>query len=166
MSHARESQMRVDSGSGERREGAFAFRRRLSSSLQLIQTSGAPRPCLKKPGDGSRAAGDQPRRRHHARLLEAGCAQSCSTCRTPRHSKACATERFYRLACRSVCAARKSPRSRSATCTRTVAMTRCASSARADGAMRLPSTRRRPRACGHLDARDVHHHGAGERCAA
>ena len=40
------------------------------SPLQPVQASGVPRPCSAQSGDGSRAPGDQPRRRHHARFLE------------------------------------------------------------------------------------------------
>jgi hypothetical protein len=101
-------------------------------------------------GDGSRAAADQPATKAPRSPSRSRMRASCSTWRIPRHSKACATAQFYRLACRSACAARKSPPSRSVTCIRIVAMIRCASSARADGAMRLPSTRRRLGAYGHI----------------
>ena len=57
----------------------------------------------------------------------------------------CAIARFSPSVCRSGCGAPKSRRSRSATCTRTAAMIRCARRARAAAAMRSRSIRRRLR---------------------
>jgi integrase family protein with SAM-like domain len=51
---------------------------------------------------------------------------NCSTCRRRIRSLGCATARYCRSACRSGCGAPRSPRSRSAICIRTAAMTRCA----------------------------------------
>ena len=53
-----------------------------------------------------------------------------------------------RSGCRSGCAVPRSPRSRSATCTRTAGTTRCASCAKAEGATRWRSTRRPRRGYG------------------
>ena len=61
-------------------------------------------------------------------------------CPTPTRWQGCATAPCCRSACRPVFGAPRSPPSRSATCTGTGGMIRCASSARAGAATRSPST--------------------------
>jgi integrase len=63
-----------------------------------------------------------------------------------------AIARSCRSVFRSACGAPKSRRSRSATCTRTAAMSRCASHARAGAATPSRSTRRPPRLRAYLEA--------------
>ena len=95
-------------------------------AVLALQASGAARPRGAQPGRRGRAAGDQSRRRLDPRLRESAGAQTARRCRRRTRSPACATARSCRSACRSGCGAPRSPRSRSAICTRTAAMTRCA----------------------------------------
>ena len=199
------------------------IRRRLAALSSLYKHLVRHDHARAQPGRRGRAAGDQSRRRLDRSPSRKRRRANCSTCRPKTRSPGCAIARSCRSACRSGCAAPRSPRSRSAICTRTAAMTslrvmrkggrrdalainpQTAARLRAyleeaghgadiDGPLFRPlqaqrqaprgaprhgprrdrsrraQIRRRARArsrlLGALDARHLHHHGAGKRRAA
>ena len=112
--------------SAKTRRRAFDHPPPARGAVQPVQASGAARRRDAKSGrarwSGRRSiATKAPRWRSRKRRRA-----RCSTRRRATRSPVCATAPFCRSACRSDSAAPKSPRSRSATCTRTGASMRCA----------------------------------------
>ena len=105
---------------------ASTIRRRLAALSSLYKHLVRHGHAARNPVGRGRAAGDQSRRRLDPRFCEDAGAQVARHARRGHARRLARPRHICRSDCRLGCAAPRSPRSKSAICTRTAAMTRCA----------------------------------------